>query len=135
MKHYLNKDVLIYETIISQGKGKPTDKLCSYWSILIDNYSNGQSNNSWGPSINNGNSYDNIMDAKQNAFLILTLKGYMNFDVERNQRNPFNYYSEIIKRSFWFSFNTWYYEKLRNKIYIGTVKNYIPLSLIEILFK
>jgi len=117
-KYYLDKEDLLYQTIISQGKGKPTDKLVRGWLLLIEKFGA-----SWNFKTN-----DDKIDAEQNAFVDLWVRGYKLYN--ENKGDPFRYYTEIIKRSFWMSFNIWNYEKVNNMRHIENTSHKIPIDKI-----
>ena len=107
---YINKDLLLYETILSQGRGKPSDTLSELWILLIDKYSNGWV---W-------TNYDLMVDSKQHAFIDL----FKSYDKVKLDMNAFTYYTQVCKVAFYYYSNLWKYEKATNSSY----KNFIKLS-------
>lgn len=94
---YIDKETLLYHTILSKGMGKPNEILEYAFILLIDNFSKGWT---W-------HDYEIMNDSKQRAYIDLH-KGFHTVDIERD---IFTYYTQIIKISFYQMINQWRFEK------------------------
>jgi hypothetical protein len=98
-KNYVDKVELLYETILSKGKGCPTDKLYKMWILLVENILHKNTNRYMDEAIR-GHSYgESIIDLK---------RYYINFNPIWNS-SIFAYYTQIINNSIKKSFNIYTY--------------------------
>ena len=94
LKNKFIDNIFFYkETIISKGKGKATKDLIKYFNLLIEHLF----------TVFYSIKYYDREEYMQDA-LILLIKNFKNFD-ELKFDSPFNYFTEIVKRSFANSYN------------------------------
>jgi len=105
---YLDQTDLTKQTILSQARGKVSSELWSFWKLIIDNYSLKFINMD----------YKLLQDSKQDCYIVLNRNLY-NYNYEKFN-NAFPYWTEIVKRSFYDSFNKW--NRLKGDISLDAMK-------------
>lgn len=107
-EYYIDKEEMMYETILSQGKCKVTDKLSVMLWTLVERYAH-----AW-------NWYDE--DIKQDAMQHAFIDAFLSYNKVDLSKNAFTYYTQVIKIAFYWILNQWKYEKPTNDRYKAFIK-------------
>lgn len=102
-KHYLKEHKFMYEIILSQGKGKPTDNLAIQLHQIANRYIN--------KLRSRYEEEDLLHDIMMEAYTH-TLSNFMNFDTRKHEKG-IPYFTEVFKRGIYYNYNLWYGKKNR----------------------
>lgn len=88
---YIQKNILLYETILSKGKGKPTKKLEAMFLKLSKGVFAKRRVEAWDADLQK--------DVYQHGFMVLWTK-WQSVNEKKFDDRIFNYYTEVLKRGF-----------------------------------